>query len=172
MKGFVRYAVITKDHPTLSCLLNLTSGSNFEVSWMLVARWVDLCPYGDSKCTKVESQYIIFVMPILIPILLHNTQSNNFQVVVVTNGIQSYAAFTYQCGELSWSGGSRAASIGFSTSYTQFANHPLSQQANINNIACINQQCPPWSNVVYQISKEPEGIEIHNSGVLCSELIE
>ena len=60
-KGLVRYAVITKDHPTLSCLLNLTSdlisskaGINFETSWMLVARWVDICPTGNNKCTKVN----------------------------------------------------------------------------------------------------------------------
>jgi len=59
-KGFVRYAVITKDNATLSCLLDHTSNFissqksvDFKASWMLVARWVDLCPYGDNDCKKV-----------------------------------------------------------------------------------------------------------------------
>ena len=82
----------------------------------------------------------------------HCTQENNFQVVVVTNGALSYTVFTYQCGELNWVEGS-AASIGFSASSTTFANHPFSRLANVNDIACLNQQCPPWSNVVYRISQ-------------------
>ena len=84
-------------------------------------------------------------------------QENNFQVVVATNGTKSYAVFTYQCGQLNWVVGN-GASIGFSASSTFFANHPLSQKNTVNDIACFNQQCPPWSNVVYQINKEPEGI--------------
>ena len=91
---------------------------------------------------------------------LHHTQESNFQVVVATNGVQSYVVFTYRCGELNWIGGSHAASIGFSSSSTSFANHPLSRQTSVNNISCLNQQCPPWSNVVYQINKEIEGINI------------
>ena len=60
-KGFVRYAVITEDNVTLSCLLNFTSGFissregvDFEASWVLVARWVDLCPYRDNQCTEAS----------------------------------------------------------------------------------------------------------------------
>ena len=80
-------------------------------------------------------------------------QENNFQVVVATNGVQSYTVFTYQCGKLNWVQGS-TGSIGFSASSMLFANHPLSRQSNVNDIACLNQQCPPWTNVVYQISRE------------------
>ena len=78
-------------------------------------------------------------------------QENNFQAVVVTNEVQSYTVFTYQCGELNWVC-PNSASIGFSASSTSFANHLLSQQPNVNDIACINQQCPPWTNVHYQIN--------------------
>jgi len=85
-------------------------------------------------------------------------QKNNFQVVVVTDGVQSYAVFTYVCGLLNWIGGPNAASIGFSASSTLFANHPLSRQSNVNDIACLNLQCSLWSNVVYQINNESEGM--------------
>ena len=76
VKGFVRYAVITDNHPTLSCLLNVTShfisskeGVHFEASWVLVARWVDLCPYLNNKCTEVI---------IMIELNYKNIQSNLF----------------------------------------------------------------------------------------------
>ena len=81
-------------------------------------------------------------------------------MVVVTDGVQSYAVFTYQCGQLNWVVGN-STSIGFSASSTMFANHPLSRQSNVNDIACLNQQYSPWSNVVYKIRGS---IQIHNSG--------
>ena len=76
-------------------------------------------------------------------------QENNFQVIVATDGDQSYTVFTYQCGELNWV--RNRASIGFSAG-RDFANHPLSRQPNVNDIACVNQACSPWTNVVYRIS--------------------
>ena len=73
---------------------------------------------------------------------------------MVTNGVQSYTVFTYQCGELNWVQG-RSASIGFTASSASSINHPLSRLPKVNDIACLKQQCSPWSNVVYQISREP-----------------
>ena len=70
---------------------------------------------------------------------------------MATDGDQSYAVFTYLCGELNWVQGS-SAGIGFSAGPNLFANHPLSRQPNVNDIACVNQTCPPWTNVVYRIS--------------------
>ena len=83
-------------------------------------------------------------------------QGNNFQVVVATDGNQSFAVFTYQCGGLNWVQGV-GATIGFSASKYFFANNPFSRQPNINSIACFNQTCPPWTNVVYKINSEPDG---------------
>ena len=61
MKGYVSYAVITEENATLSCLLELTSrfissreGGDFEASWMLVARWVNVCPFQDGNCVEVN----------------------------------------------------------------------------------------------------------------------
>ena len=69
---------------------------------------------------------------------------------MATNGDQSYAVFTYKCGELNWLRPNYAA-IGFSAGPYLNANHPLSRQPNVNNISCVNQTCPPWTNVVYQV---------------------
>ena len=72
----------------------------------------------------------------------------NFQVVLVTDGIQSFSIFTYRCGGLTYQGAT--AAIGFSFNDTFFANHPLSRQSNVNSIACVNSPNP--SNVVYNIA--------------------
>ena len=60
-KGVVRYAVVDDSHPTLSCLLELTNdlireeeNVEFKASWLLVARWIDVCPFGDSNCIEVN----------------------------------------------------------------------------------------------------------------------
>ena len=88
-------------------------------------------------------------------LVIYCVKENNFQVIVATDGNNSYTVFTYQCGELNWIQGARYASIGFSAGYNLFANHPLSRQPNVNDIACINQTCSPWTNVVYRINGEP-----------------
>ena len=60
MKGIVRYAVVTHNHTTLSYLLELTSDLvstedvAFTATWLLVVRWIDVCPLGNSNCSKVS----------------------------------------------------------------------------------------------------------------------
>ena len=60
-KGVVRYATVTRSHPTLLCLLDLTNdlieeleNVEFNATWLLVARWIDVCPLGDSSCFEVN----------------------------------------------------------------------------------------------------------------------
>ena len=60
-KGVVRHATITRSHPTLSCLLDLTNdlieeleNVEFNATWLLVARWIDVCPFGDGRCFEVS----------------------------------------------------------------------------------------------------------------------
>ena len=78
------------------------------------------------------------------------SQTNTFQAIAITDGSQSYAVYTYRCGDLGWSGG---ATIGYNGGPVGnfYANHPLSGQ-NARNIACQNLQTMEWSNVVYNIS--------------------
>ena len=81
------------------------------------------------------------------------SQGSNFQAMVATNGNLSYAVFTYLCGSGLF-GGSNTG-VGFSAGPNLFANYPLSRQPNVRDIACVNQTCPPWTNVVYKISGDP-----------------
>ena len=60
-KGVVRYATVTHSHSTLSCLLDLTNdlieeieNVEFNATWVLVARWIDVCPFGNSRCLEVS----------------------------------------------------------------------------------------------------------------------
>ena len=62
---------------------------------------------------------------------------------MATDGILSYAIFTYQCGRLNWTA---YAGIGFSIGQDFFNNHELSLAPNVNDIACLNGE---WNNVVY-----------------------
>ena len=78
-------------------------------------------------------------------------QENNYQVVLLTDGTQSYAVFTYKCGELNWV--RVAAGIGFSAGPSLYANHPLSRRSNVRRIACLNSPESPWSNVVYNLNE-------------------
>ena len=64
-KGVVRYATITHSHPTLSCLLDQTNdlideleNVEFNATWLLVARWIDVCPFGDNSCFEVCVRYL------------------------------------------------------------------------------------------------------------------
>ena len=43
------------------------------------------------------------------------------------------------------------AAIGYSAGDI-YANHYLSRQSNVNDIACLNQPVSPWSNVVYRVN--------------------
>ena len=67
IKGIVRFDVITSSHLTLSCLLELTNDfireqyidADFKASWLLVARWIDVCPFRDSNCSQVRARCLI-----------------------------------------------------------------------------------------------------------------
>lgn len=78
--------------------------------------------------------------------LVYVPQTNTYEGIVITNGQQSYALFTYQCGRMEWSGG---ATIGFNAAGNFYRNHHFSG-ANARNIACIKT---PVTNLIYQLSK-------------------
>ena len=78
-------------------------------------------------------------------------QTNAYQAIVITNHEESYAIFTYNCGEVEWAAGLGSYStIGFySASDGIFENHPLTGQPNVNMIACDPN--PDINNVIYAI---------------------
>ena len=87
-------------------------------------------------------------------------QENNYQVVLLTDGTQSFTVFTYKCGELNWD--TSSTGIGFSAGPSLYANHPLSRRSNVRSIACLSSPTSPWSNVVYQVNEKITGIIIRD----------
>ena len=67
---------------------------------------------------------------------------------MATDGVLSYAIFTYHCGSLNWI--SSSTSIGFSITQDLFANHDLSLTPSVNDIACTGNSA--WSNIIYQVA--------------------
>ena len=65
-----------------------------------------------------------------------NTQSNTYQGILITDGVNSYTVFTYLCGEMQWS---RGATIGYNAAGDFYFNHPFTGTENAHTIACENQ---------------------------------
>ena len=64
----------------------------------------------------------------------------------MTDGLRSYAVFTYHCGLMDWNG---RAVIGFNANNSLYQNHRLAGTSDANDIACLNSPDTVWSNVVY-----------------------
>ena len=80
-------------------------------------------------------------------------QTNTYQAIVVTDGLQSYAIFTYNCQQLQWvQSQSNYAVVGFNAHGQSYANANFSGTPLIGSIAC-NNSTYPWSNAVYNIGK-------------------
>ena len=68
---------------------------------------------------------------------------------MITDGTNSYAVFTYRCGDMNWA---YSPTIGFNAAGSSFANHPNTGSSSAEEIACLNSPDSQWYNVVYQIS--------------------
>ena len=94
-------------------------------------------------------------------LLFLNFQRNTFQAIIVTDGTETYAVFSYKCDLLQWTGYWRHTAVGYSvqaadtsTDFDQFVNHPLSLRSFINDVACQNMENNiSWSNLVYKIGE-------------------
>ena len=64
---------------------------------------------------------------------------------MITNGANSYAVFTYQCGDINWAGG---ATIGYKATGSFYQSHAYSG-SRASSIDCVNS---PTTNVVYRIN--------------------
>ena len=66
-------------------------------------------------------------------LMFNELQTNNYQGIIVTNGLSTYSIFTYACGELEWSslGISNPAVVGYNLGNGHFYNHPLSGFSSI-----------------------------------------
>ena len=74
-------------------------------------------------------------------------------MVIVTDGVYSYAVVIFKCGDLNWTGDSGFAVVGFLAGQGVHGNHSLSMTADVNSISCLNLPSTNWSNVVFQLSQ-------------------
>ena len=74
-------------------------------------------------------------------------QGNTFQAILVTDGLKSFAVYTYRCGYLQWSG---PATVGLNTPADIRFNHPLSGTPSLDGIACIHVESE-WNNIIYEL---------------------
>ena len=89
---------------------------------------------------------------------VYRLQENTYQALVITDGENSYAVFTYMCDLMQWSGRWRYPTIGYNAAGTLFANHPLTARKEANQIDCINDDSQ-YVNVAYEISAGQDLIE-------------
>ena len=96
---------------------------------------------------------------------IFNSQRNSFQGIVVTDGEQSFAVFTYNCNMLQWSGQSEHAVIGTNTgsgvegNFPAFQNHQLSGLPQATMVACANMNRGiQWSDVIYKIGDVSDNV--------------
>lgn len=92
---------------------------------------------------------------------------NSHQAILITDGLKSYAVFSYQCGLLQWGraetySGSPYSTIGYniggtntnSLQFSAFQNHPLSGFSEVSTIACVNNANGiDSSNLVYLVGE-------------------
>lgn len=87
-------------------------------------------------------------------------QANTYQAIVITDGTQSYALYTYNCRMMQWSGVFTHAVVGYNAFGRDFANHPLSGSADITDIACENEERnTDWSNQLFRIGDSRDLIQ-------------
>ena len=82
-------------------------------------------------------------------------QTNTYQAILATDGTNSFAIFTYKCGDLEWDGG---AVIGFGASSEMFSNQRLSGTGRSLAIACLNDPGNQFSNVVFELTDSRDGM--------------
>ncbi|CAI8033001.1 Low-density lipoprotein receptor-related protein 6, partial [Geodia barretti] len=106
--------------------------SSFSGVWMLVAMWDQVLPYfGFSDDDDVD-------------------EMNSFQAIIVTDHTnQTYAVFTYKCGDLNWA---RTPTIGFNAASLFYENYELSGSPNAESMDCTNGPGSEYFNLMYNIT--------------------
>ena len=58
-RGIVEYGVVTSASNSsiideVETFLELNQNIELELNWILVAKWVNVCPFGNSNCAQVN----------------------------------------------------------------------------------------------------------------------
>lgn len=107
------------------------------------SNFMSLCLFPLFVLSLTLYHYFVLLMPSTITQFATST----FQAVLITNGSSSYAVFTYECGEMEWSG----ATIGWAYSNSVYQRHPLSRSRNSDDIGC--RYSSTSSIIVYRLGK-------------------
>ena len=86
-------------------------------------------------------------------------QENTYQALVITDGIESYAVFTYMCDSVQWSGLWRYPTIGYNAGGIIFANHYLTARKEADEIDECTTSNSQFINIVYKINADKSVIE-------------
>ena len=130
-------------------LINNCTEKQFTGTWLLVATWEDVPWYGQSINIVSFLKTELYISTIL---FIH-TQTSTFQGILITDSVNSYAVFTYFCGDLSYSSD---VAIGYGTEDGLYANHEATYRGSADLIACLNYPTSPWVNVVYELTRNGE----------------
>ena len=74
---------------------------------------------------------------------------------MVTDGINSFTMFIYQCGDLEWY--KRGATIGFGAGSEFVSNNWLSGTSNVISIACLNTPDNQFFTPIYKLTESRYG---------------
>ena len=148
--GAVYYEVITRDNGLsiinqVDAYLSNNQSISFSADWVLVAKWLNVCPDGDHSCSSTQVKYSVYLL-----IFKLSNQPNTFQAVIASRGSLFYAVFTYRCDLIKWT--IHETFVGYFDGSNFLQEHPLSGTSNVVNIDCVNRPTSSWSNVVYKIS--------------------
>ena len=75
---------------------------------------------------------------------------------MVTDGINSFAIFIYQCGDLQWPQ-HEWATIGFGAGYEFASNYWLSGTSSVTSIACLNTPDTNFFSLLYKLTEPRYG---------------
>ena len=132
-----------------------SQNTDFIGKWALLVEWSDVHPY--------DHQFFSFF-----PFFFEGetadflNSTNTFQAIIITDVFTTYVIYTYECGELEWSGpdflhavvGYNLPNVGLPN--VGFMNEPLSGTPRILTIACQNRPISNFVNIVYQFQANPD----------------
>lgn len=77
------------------------------------------------------------------------SQTNTYQAILITDGMESYAIFIYLCGALTWSG---SATVGYNADGVLHTSFPLSGTDDVKLVSCLDFPQRSWSNLIYPLT--------------------
>ena len=63
--GIIEYGIVTSANASsiinkVETFLSLSESIDVELDWVFVAKWVNVCPFGNSKCAQVSHHILFF----------------------------------------------------------------------------------------------------------------